>query len=100
LTATRRNVFLFCLLTSGRCFPPYRFFFPFDFFEPDGITLATVLAIELAMVATTPFLEVRFFAFVVVFDLLCALGAALDLVLVVAFFFAAVFAITDPLTRF
>jgi hypothetical protein len=101
VAATRRNVFLFSVFRSpAAASRPYRFFFPFDFFEPDGITLATVLAIELAMVATTPFLDVRFFAFVVVFDLLCALGAALDLVLVVAFFFAAVFAITDPLTRF
>lgn len=55
-----------------------------------------MLAIELAIVATTPFFELRFFAFFVVFDLV--LGAVLDLLLVVAFFFVAVFAITDSAT--
>ena len=58
--------------------------------EPDGITLATVLAIELAIFATTPFFELRFFAFVRVF------GAALDLVF--AFCFAAFLAINDSAT--
>ena len=61
-----------------------------DFFEPDGNTLATVLAIELASVATTPFFELRFF---VVFDFVRAFGAVLDFV--VAFFVAAFLAISD-----
>jgi len=69
----------------------YRFFFPFDFLEP-GITLATVLAIELAIVATTPFLELRFF----VFDFVRAFGAVL--VLVFAVFFTAFFAISESAT--
>jgi len=75
--------------------PAYRFFFPFDFFEPDGNTLATVLAIELAIFATTPFLELRFFAFVV-FDLVFVALLVLDFGLVVAAFFA----ITDSGTAF
>jgi hypothetical protein len=70
---------------------PYRFFFPFDFLEPDGITLATVLAIELAILATTPFLDFAFaLGFALAFDFVCALGALLVFVLglVVAAFFA------------
>jgi hypothetical protein len=72
--------------------PPLYFFF----FEPDGKTLATALAIEPATFATTPFLELRFFAlgFAVLFDFICAFGALLDFVV----FFAAVFAIADCLT--
>ena len=66
----------------------YRFFFPFDFLEPDGITLATVLAMELAILATTPFLDVRFFAPVVFFDLVFVALLFLDFDLVVAAFFA------------
>jgi hypothetical protein len=62
--------------------------------EPDGITLATVLAIELAILATTPFLELRFFAPVVFFDL----GCGFDLDLVFAFVFAAFLAINDSAT--
>jgi hypothetical protein len=59
------------------------------FFDPDGITLATVLAIELAILATTPFLAVRFLApvvffFAFVFEALLVL----DFGLVVAAFFA------------
>jgi hypothetical protein len=69
----------------------YFFFFP-------GNTLATALAIDPATFATTPFFEPRFFAFgFVVFDLDLverAFGADFDFV----FFFAAVFAITDPPT--
>jgi hypothetical protein len=61
--------------------------------EPDGITLATVLAIELAIFATTPFFVLRFFVFVVVFDLVRVFGADLDLVFV--FFFAAFLAMSD-----
>jgi hypothetical protein len=60
--------------------------------EPDGITLLTVLAIELAIVATTPFFELRFF----VFDFVRAFGAALDLVFAV--FFAAFLAMNDSAT--
>lgn len=71
--------------------PPYRFFFPFDFLEPEGITLATVLTIELAIFATTPFLELRFFAPVVFFDLVCGF----DFDLGFAFVFAVVLAMTD-----
>jgi hypothetical protein len=46
----------------------------------DGITLATALAIEPATLATTPFfLEERFFAFGLDFDLdVRAFGAVLD----------------------
>ena len=55
--------------------------------EPEGSTLATVLAIELAIVATTPFFELRFFDFVRAF------GAVLGLVF--AFFVAAFLAISD-----
>jgi hypothetical protein len=60
--------------------------------EREGITLATVLAIELAIFATTPLFELRFF----VFDFVCAFGAVLDLVVV--FFFAAFLAISDCAT--
>jgi hypothetical protein len=56
--------------------------------EPDGITLATVLAIELAILATTPFLRLRFFAPVVFFDLVFVALLVLDFDLVVAAFFA------------
>jgi hypothetical protein len=85
-------------LSPERC-PLLRFYFFFlPFFEPDGITLATVLAIELAIFATTPFLGARFLAVfleaVVFFDLVCAFGAGLEFV----FFFAAFFAITDTPT--
>lgn len=66
----------------------------FFFFEPDGNTLATALAIEPATFATTPFFELRFFALGFVFDFVRAFGAVLDF----AFFFAAVFAITDSPT--
>jgi hypothetical protein len=66
----------------------------FFFFEPDGKTLATALAIEPATFATTPFLELRFFARGFAFDFVRAFGAVLDFV----FFFAAVFAITDTPT--
>jgi len=66
----------------------YRFFFPFAFLEPDGITLATVLAIELAIFATTPFLELRFFAPVVFFDLVFVALLVFDFGLVAAAFFA------------
>jgi hypothetical protein len=62
--------------------------------EPDGSTLATVLAIELASVATTPFFELRFFVFV--FDFVCAFGAFFELVFVD--FFAAFLAISDSAT--
>jgi len=62
--------------------------------EPDGSTLATVLAIELAIFATTPFLELRFFA-PVVFDLVFVALLVLDFGLVVAAFLA----ITDPAMR-
>ena len=73
---------------------PYRFFFPFDFLEPDGNTLATVLAIELAIFATTPFLAfARGFAFAFV----CALGALL--VFVLGLVVAAFFAIADSAMR-
>jgi hypothetical protein len=60
------------------------------FFEPDGITLATVLAMELAIFATTPFLAVRFLAPVVVFFFAFVFEAllVLDFGLVVAAFFA------------
>lgn len=74
----------------------YFFFFPFDFEEPDGNTLATVLAIELATLATTPFCGLRFFAFA--FDFAGALGAALGFVFVFALVFAEVLAITDSAT--
>jgi hypothetical protein len=66
----------------------------FFFFEPDGNTLATALAIEPATFAMTPFFELRFFALGFVFDFVRAFGAVLDF----AFFFAAVFAITDSPT--
>ena len=66
----------------------------FFFFDPDGKTLATALAIEPATFATTPFLELRFFALGFVFDFVRAFGAVLDFV----FFFAEVFAITDTPT--
>ena len=57
--------------------------------EP-GITLATVLAIELAIFATTPFfLELRFFAPVLFFDLVFDFGLVI----------AAFFAITQSGTR-
>jgi hypothetical protein len=78
--------------SSGRLPASYRFFFPFDFLEPEGSTLATVLAIELAIVATTPFFELRFF----VFDFVRVFGAVLDLVFAV--FFAAFLAISDSAT--
>lgn len=51
--------------------------------------MATVLTIELAIFATTPFLELRFFAPAVFFDLVCGFD------LVFAFVFAVVLAITD-----
>jgi hypothetical protein len=59
--------------------------------EPEGITLATVLAIELAIFATTPFL-----------DLLFALGFAFDALLVFDFglVVAAFFAIADSPMRY
>ena len=66
----------------------YRFFFPFDFLEPDGITLATVLAMELAIFATTPFLELRFFAPVVFLDLVFVALLVFDFGLGAAAFFA------------
>lgn len=66
----------------------------FFFFDPDGNTLATALAIEPATFATTPFLELRLFALGFVFDFVRAFGAAFDF----DFFFAAVFAITDTPT--
>jgi hypothetical protein len=66
----------------------YRFFFPFDFFELDGITPATVLTIELAILATTPFLELRFFAPVDFFDLVFDALLVFDFGLVVAAFLA------------
>ena len=66
----------------------------FFFFDPDGKTLATALTIEPATFATTPFLELRFFALGFVFDFVRAFGAVLDF----DFFFAAVFAITDTPT--
>jgi hypothetical protein len=69
----------------------YFFFFPFDLLEPDGITLATVLTIELAIFATTPFLDLAFaLGFAFAFGFVCALGALLVFVrgLVVAAFFA------------
>ncbi|PYJ12166.1 MAG: hypothetical protein DMF06_00435 [Verrucomicrobia bacterium] len=62
--------------------------------EPEGITLATVLTMELAIFATTPFLALRFFAvgaFLFVFETLLVL----DFGLVVAAFFA----ITDSPMR-
>jgi hypothetical protein len=80
-------------IQAGAFARPYRFFFPFDFLEPDGITLATVLAIELAIFATTPFLELRFFD-PAVFDLVFDALLVLDFGLVVAAFFA----ITDTAT--
>jgi hypothetical protein len=92
----RRTPYTSGLLSSNLVAPArrtYRFFFPFDFLEPDGITLATVLAIELAIFATTPFLELRFLALVLfdlVFDALW--GFVFGLV------FAAVFAIADTPT--
>jgi hypothetical protein len=61
--------------------------------EPDGSTLATVLAIELAIFATTPFLDLAF-ALGFAFD--CALGALLVFVLGLV---AAFFAITDSPMR-
>lgn len=61
---------------------------PFPFLEPDGITLATVLAIELAIFATTPFFELRFLAPVVFFDLVFVALLDFDFGLVVAAFFA------------
>jgi hypothetical protein len=67
--------------------------------EPDGITLATVLAIELAIFATTPFLDLLFalgFAF--------AFGAAFAFAVLLVFIFglvvAAFFAIADSPTRY
>jgi hypothetical protein len=66
----------------------------FFFFDPDGKTLATALTIDPATLATTPFLELRFFALGFVFGFVRAFGAALDFV----FFFAAIFAITDTPT--
>lgn len=57
--------------------------------EPEGITLATVLAIELAIFETTPFLELRFFDPPVDFaDLVFVALLDLDFDLVVAAFFA------------
>jgi hypothetical protein len=56
--------------------------------EPDGITLATVLAIELAIFATTPFLEPRLFAPAVFFDRVFVALLVLDFDLVAAAFFA------------
>jgi hypothetical protein len=69
------------------------------FFFPPGNTLATALAIDPATFATTPFFAARFFAFGFVEDfdfdfVVRAFGA----VFVFAFFFAAVFAITDSAT--
>jgi hypothetical protein len=52
------------------------------------MTLATVLAIELAILATTPFLELRFFAPVVFFDLDFVAVLFFDFDLVVAAFLA------------
>jgi hypothetical protein len=66
----------------------------FFFFDPDGKTLATALTIEPATFATTPFLELRFFARGFALDFVRAFGAVLDFV----FFFAAVFAIADTPT--
>lgn len=77
------------MANADRAASSYRFFFPFDFLEPDGITLATVLAIELAILATTPFLEPRFFDPVVFFGLVFVV-LVFDFVFVAAFF-----AITD-----
>jgi hypothetical protein len=70
----------------------------FDFLEPDGITLATVLAMELAIFATTPFLDLAFaLGFALAFGFVCAFDAllVLDFGLVVAAFFA----ITDSAMR-
>jgi hypothetical protein len=65
--------------------------------EPDGSTLATVLAIELAIFATTPFLDLAFaLGFALAFGFVCALGALLVFVLGLV---AAFFAITDTATR-
>lgn len=76
----------------------YRFFLPFDFLEPDGITLATVLAMELAIFATTPFLELRFFAPVVFLDLVFVALLVFDFGLVVAAFLAIInFGTASPL---
>jgi hypothetical protein len=60
--------------------------------EPVGITLATVLTIELAIFATTPFLALRFFV-PVVFDLV------FDALLVFGLVVAAFFAIDDSAMR-
>lgn len=65
------------------------------FFERDGITLATVLAIDVAIFATTPFFDLRFVleaAGRFVFDF----GAGLDFDF--ALDFVAVFAIADSAT--
>jgi hypothetical protein len=82
---------------------PYLFFFPFAFLEPDGITLATVLAIELAIFATTPFLDLAFalgfaLAATLAFGFVCALGALL--VFVLDLVVAAFFAIADSAMRY
>jgi hypothetical protein len=79
------------VLATRKLWAKARYFF---FFDPDGKTLATALTIEPATLATTPFLELRFFARGFVFDFVRAFGAVLDF----AFFFAAVFAITDSST--
>ncbi len=77
----------------------YRFFFPADFLEPDGNTLATVLAIELAIFATTPFLDLAFpLGFALAFDFFCAFGALL--VFVLGLVVAAFFAIADSAMRY
>jgi hypothetical protein len=71
---------------------------PFDFLEPDGSTLATVLAIELAIFATTPFLDLAFaLDFALAFGFVCALGALL--VFVLGLVVAAFFAIADSAMR-
>lgn len=69
----------------------------FFFFLPVGITLATLLAIELAIFATTPFFDPPFFPFA--FDLVPRpFDVAVDLDFELVVFFAAFFAIPDSLT--
>jgi hypothetical protein len=64
---------------------------------PAGITLATPLAIELAILATTPFFDPLFLPFA--FDLvLRPLDVAFDFDFELVVFFAAFFAIEHPLT--
>jgi hypothetical protein len=71
--------------------------FYFFFFFPVGITLATLLAIELAIFATTPFFDPPFFPFA--FDLVPRpFDVAVDLDFELVVFFAAFFAIPDSLT--